>query len=124
MPSAEILPGVYYEDIVRIACEGLTFKASAVRLGYSVAHLRRVLKRRGLLHWFPRDNYDCARQRKVSRRRLLYYARQGMTMRDTAAAIGYEYSWLTRRVREYGIRDTFPAVGGEARWRGERGYCV
>ena len=124
MFSAEILPGVHYEDIVRVACEGLTFKASAERLGYSMSHLRRVLKRRGLLHWFPRDNYDNARPRKVSRRRLLYYARQGMTMRDTAQAIGYEYSWLTRRVHEYGIRDRFPAAGGESSWVARRGYCV
>lgn len=52
--SAIILCGITYLQIIDVACEGLTFEQSAEKLGVSAPYLREVLRKRSLLHWFPR----------------------------------------------------------------------
>lgn len=50
-------------------------------------------------------------------------ADMGMTAKDTAVELGVSYVQLRRVIKRFGLRGSFPAIGGAGRWIAERGYA-
>ena len=121
MCSAEILCGVTYLQIVDAAIASPNMRAAAERLGVSYDHLRRIVKRRGMGHWF---RIEKPRPRCVSREDVAGLARQGFIRADVADMLGISEGYLKDLVREWNLYDEFTVRKGRASWVARRGYCV
>jgi hypothetical protein len=118
-----IICGLSYNDIITVACERLTFRDSAARLGVSQGALLRALRKRGMVHWFAHNG---AERRKPGFKSRLTTGRiksvAGLTKRDAAAELGCTPEQLGKRVRALGLGHLFPNRG-KAAWLSRRGYA-
>jgi hypothetical protein len=117
--SREILCGLTYLDIV--SCAGMNQRQAAKRLGVGYAYFNQVVKRQGMSHWFAHTR---PRARCVCPEDIVKVASEGYTQTDAAFLLGINFGYLRRLVKLWGLRDHFPANGGEASLIGKRGYCV
>jgi hypothetical protein len=111
--------GISYLDVLKAASECLTLVATARRLGVGESTLRSCVTLYRLGHWFLEPSGPRCPS-KVTRRRLLYWLRQGMTRRDVSAAIGCSYGHLNKMIRHHGLLGGLPNRGA-ASWAARRG---
>lgn len=111
--------GISYRDIIAAAEMCATIPAASVRLGVGETTLRTCVETYRLQHWFsPRDAPKCPT--KLTRRRLLYWLRQGMTRQDIAKEIGVSYAHLNVMIRRHQIGTL---NRGAASWLARRGIA-
>lgn len=108
--------GLSYLQIT--SCAGMSQKEAAKRLGVDYAGFNQHMVRLGASHWFSQK-----RPRKVKKRSVVRLAREGYLQKDAAHLLGVSYGHLNLKVKEWGLRGMFPANGGEAIWKGRRGYA-
>ena len=111
--------GISYLDLLGAAGECRTILATARRLGVGETTLRTCVEAYRLGHWFQgRQEPRCPS--KLTRRRLLYWIRQGMTRHDIALELGCSYGHLSVMIRRHGLQGLLPNRGAAA-WRARRG---
>lgn len=122
--------GISNQDIEDCITAKLNMRQSAKRLGISESRFYPVMKaagwntrfaRRTRKAYTPNPKYP-GKRLKLTKRRLLYYARLGYTIKDTAFAVGACYKATRLTINYYGIRDLFPSRI-EGRWIAQRGYA-
>lgn len=94
--------GITYKQIIDAAAEKKTLSATAKRLGVGETTLRSCVLIYGLSHCFEASvGPRCPT--KLTRRRLTYWLRQGMTRRDIAEALGCSYTHLNVMIRRHNL---------------------
>ena len=111
--------GITYRQVVDAAWECRTFPDAAARLGVGETTLRRCAAEHGLSpHFEDRSGTRCPT--RLTKRRLSYWLRQGMTRKDIAEALGVSYCHLNVMIRRHGFQASLPNRG-EASWAARRG---
>lgn len=106
--------GITWGDIWRIKTEVVSARQAAKRLGVDYQSLLDALDRAGLAGFFGdgrKQRTVRPEQTKITRRKIIYYARHGMTKRDAAAEIGVSADWFSRRVTAEGLGYLYPTRG-------------
>ena len=98
--------GITWGDLWRTKAEVVSARQAAKRLGVDYQSLLDALKRSMLTGFFGDGRKQRTRrpeQTKITRRKIIYYAKHGMTRRDAAAEIGVTHDWFSRRVTTEGL---------------------
>lgn len=132
IPLMMPLAGLSFYDVslAALECRGNRVR-TAKRLGVGIRSLDAAIARHGLERWFvshdwrigPKGSGYKSRSRCVTREQVVEVASEGYSQKDAAFVLGIDYSYLKQLVREWGLRDHFPAHGQCVR-NGHVGYAV